>query len=158
MIEFEVNSETQRVRGFADRVDPLLRDFVNDVAEEVRQQALDFAPVGDSGILSNHGVVRSQANKRIGGYYTAEVTLNRQVEYAKWVHDGTGTYGPKRRRITPKNSRFFVFEGRNMKTRRVRSIEGQESNPFLTKAFEYVNNVYTPARLSELRLALSAVT
>jgi len=90
-------------------------------------------------------------------FYEATVELNPFVEHAKWVHEGTGIYGPYHTPIVPKTKHFLIFyiDGRKFRKRRVK---GQRANPFLTEAFIYVSNSYSPAKLSELRVELAALT
>jgi hypothetical protein len=97
----------------------------------------------------------------IGGitrsFYEATVELNPMVPHSKWVHEGTGIYGPRATPIVPRSSPFLVF---NIGTDKfvLKSVMGQKANPFLTRAFEYVSNTYSPAKLSQLRLEIAAVT
>jgi phage gpG-like protein len=63
------------------------------------------------------------------------VLVGTNVNYARWVHDGTGIYGPagrpivprraKRLRFRPKGSRKFVY---------ARQVRGMVPNPFLRNA------------------------
>jgi hypothetical protein len=51
-----------------------------------------------------------------------------------YVQRGTGVFGPKRRRITPKRAKFLRFKpkGGNAYIYR-RSVAGMKPNPFLTR-------------------------
>ena len=53
------------------------------------------------------------------------------VRYAKFVHGGTGLYGAKKRKITPKKARELKTPYGYRK-----SIKGQKPNPYLLKAWE----------------------
>jgi hypothetical protein len=57
------------------------------------------------------------------------------VRYARFVHDGTGIYGPRGRVIRPKRRKFLRFRpkgtGRWVYARKVR---GMRPNPFLANA------------------------
>ena len=53
------------------------------------------------------------------------------VRYAKFVHGGTGLYGAKKRKITPKKARALKTPYGYRK-----SIKGQKPNPYLLKAWE----------------------
>ena len=63
------------------------------------------------------------------------VTIGTNVRYARWVHNGTGLYGPAHRYITPKSKRFMRFR---TKTSRgyvyARRVQGMRPNPFLASA------------------------
>lgn len=86
----------------------------------------------------------------------AEVELNPLVEHAKWVHEGTGIYGPFHRPITPRVAPYLVFHWHGRRFSK-KSVRGQPPQPFLTEAYVYVNNVYAPVRLSQLRAELGIV-
>lgn len=59
-----------------------------------------------------------------------------KASYAKFVHNGTGIYGPKKRKITPKKARALKTPYGFKK-----SIKGQKPNPYLENAFnEYVKS------------------
>lgn len=88
---------------------------------------------------------------------TAQVLLNPELPYAKWVHNGTGIYGPMRRPYTPRTKPFMVFWWHGRKWFK-RTVKGQRPQPFLTEAYDYVNDVYAPVRLSQLRAELDAIT
>lgn len=88
-------------------------------------------------------------------HYSAAVFLNPELDYARWVHEGTGIYGPFHAPITPTVSPFlrFRWHGRRFKKK---SVRGQNPQPFLTKAYAYVNNLYANAKVSQLRAELAA--
>ena len=62
--------------------------------------------------------------------------------YARFVHDGTGIYGPHHRRITPKRGKVLVFPSKVYGRKRgkyagkvvVRSVKGMRPNAFLADA------------------------
>jgi hypothetical protein len=56
--------------------------------------------------------------------------------YAKWVHDGTGIYGPKARPITPKSAKYLAFKWkkRGNKQMFLKSVKGMKPNPYLKDA------------------------
>jgi len=190
-----------------------LKDFVNDLARETERKAKELAPLGPTGALKMHGVIRHDAIETIvpgtfssegapgshvteapafgGGFlvrggnpanrgqftsasksfqpghvfggtlgrsdYTAVVELNPQVQHSIWVHNGTGIYGPRRSPIVPRRAKFLVFNYRGRKWVK-RSVKGQRPQPFLTESFDYVNDVYTPAKMTELKAAIAART
>lgn len=82
------------------------------------------------------GRLRASINTQLvvrGGRPVAVVGTN--VFYARWVHDGTGIYGPRHRRIVPVRRRRLRFRphgsGRYVYARSVRGMPG---NPFLANA------------------------
>lgn len=66
---------------------------------------------------------------------TLVVRIGTNVEYALWVHDGTGLYGPMHRPITPKTKRYLRFRPHGSSTYvYARSVKGMRPNPFLESA------------------------
>lgn len=81
------------------------------------------------------GALRSDIGvqlRTLGGHPVVRVGTNKK--YARWVHDGTGIYGPHRRRITPTTKKALAFRGRNGRRVVVRSVRGMEKNEFLKDA------------------------
>lgn len=67
-----------------------------------------------------------------GGVTGAQVGTN--LFYAKYVHDGTGIYGPTGQRITPRTGKkALVFDGRDGETF-ARYSSGQRGTQFLLRA------------------------
>ena len=55
--------------------------------------------------------------------------------YALFVHEGTGIYGPKRTLIKPKRARVLVFQPKNgVRKVFVKSVKGMPRNRFLADA------------------------
>lgn len=61
--------------------------------------------------------------------------IGTNVKYARFVHDGTGLFGPEHHYIVPRHGKFLVFTPKGelvaVFTKRVR---GMEPNPFLKDA------------------------
>jgi bacteriophage HK97-gp10 putative tail-component len=67
------------------------------------------------------------------GYPAVRVGSN--LEYARFVHDGTGIYGPRHHMITPLTSKYLVFKpkgGSHLVF--AKSVKGMRPNPFLADA------------------------
>lgn len=63
------------------------------------------------------------------------VQVGADVRYARWVHDGTGLYGPHATLIRPTRGRFLVFTPKGAAGAVfVRSVRGMVANPFLVDA------------------------
>lgn len=66
------------------------------------------------------------------------VEVGPSVYYAVYVHDGTGLYGPKKKKfvIRPKRKKAlkFVFQGKEMIRAKVEQ-EGQKAQPFMDDAW-----------------------
>lgn len=81
------------------------------------------------------------------------VRVGSNVRYAVWVHEGTGIYGPRRRRIYPRRGRFLRWPninnrypltggprryqgGRTRSFVYARSVAGVRGRPFLVDALQ----------------------
>lgn len=70
------------------------------------------------------------------------VRVGTGVYYAKWVHDGTGIYGPKKMPIKPTKARVLVFKSKVYGAKKGKyaglvfaaSVKGMKPNPFLKNA------------------------
>jgi hypothetical protein len=70
------------------------------------------------------------------------VRVGTSVYYARWVHDGTGIYGPRHTLIKPKLGKVLVWKSRIYGAKKgkwagkvvVRSVKGMRPNPFLANA------------------------
>lgn len=117
---------------------PVARDLLKRgirVQSKARRNLAGSADSGprriDTGLLrasiaTNLGLRGSQLVMRVGtGVY-----------YARWVHDGTGIYGPRGQKITPRTAKFLVFRWKKMGNKLVvtKSVKGMKPNPFLKKA------------------------
>jgi hypothetical protein len=78
------------------------------------------------------GSIRYTTAVRRGDLVTAQVGSD--LHYARWVHDGTGVYGPHRSPIVPRTSRFMKFNSRlGFVVFTERSV-GQPGKPYLAEA------------------------
>lgn len=126
---------TIEVEGLEDiRALPALTQRV--VSRAVQLAALDIwgnvakeAPV-DHGRLAGSFEVNRQSD--------LQWSIYTNVNYAAFVHEGTGLYGPSRRRITPRNASVLAFEvmGKQVFTK---SVAGQAPNPYADRAVKRVN-------------------
>jgi hypothetical protein len=81
------------------------------------------------------GFTRSSITVKLVMTPTLAVTIGTGVHRARWIHDGTGIYGPRHQKITakhgkvlrfkPKGSSFFIYR---------HSVKGMKPNPFLKDA------------------------
>ena len=96
----------------------------------VKNKAQRLCPV-------NNGRLRQSIEVEMaveGGVPVARVGTN--VEYALWVHEGTGIYGKRGRPITPVRAKALRFTPRGGPTLFRRSVAGQRGVPFLTDALD----------------------
>jgi hypothetical protein len=91
----------------------------------------------------NTGLLRSSVQARpaiIDGRPGARVGTG--LRYARWVHDGTGIYGPRHTKITPKRAKALVFRSKTHGRKSgkfagkvvVSSVKGMKPNRFLADA------------------------
>lgn len=81
------------------------------------------------------GALRSDIQvqlRTLGGHPVVRVGTNKR--YARFVHDGTGIYGPRRRRIVPTTKKALAFQSRRGRRIVVRSVRGMPPNEFLKDA------------------------
>lgn len=70
------------------------------------------------------------------------VRVGTNVAYAKWVHDGTGLYGPKKSLIRPKQAKALRFRSKVYGAKKgkyagwvfAKHVKGMKPNPFLKNA------------------------
>lgn len=64
------------------------------------------------------------------------VLVGTNVKYARFVHDGTGLYGPRHRLIRPVRRKFLRFKPRGSRGKFVyaRAVKGSPGNAFLANA------------------------
>lgn len=106
-------------------LDKALRNFIYRVGAETVNVAKEHtAPIKTGNLKRDINVIRVDARS---------VTIGNTagVRYAKFVHGGTGLYGAKKRKITPKKARALKTPYGYRK-----SIKGQKPNPYLLKAWE----------------------
>lgn len=66
---------------------------------------------------------------------TPAVLVGTNVNYARYVHNGTGLYGPRHAPIRPRRAKFLRFKPRGSKRWvYARQVKGMRPNPFLTNA------------------------
>lgn len=87
----------------------------------------------------NTGHLRSsiQVQLRTVGGVGPVVRVGTNVRYSRYVHDGTGLYGPRRRKIRPRRAKALRFKGaRYGKSGYIyaHSVKGMKPNHFLSDA------------------------
>jgi len=87
----------------------------------------------------------------------SSITLPSIPRHARWVHEGTGLYGPLKRLIYPRTAPFMVFHSLGQWWK-LPSVKGQKPNPYLEEAFRDVEATYAPVRLQKLRAEIKLLT
>lgn len=98
----------------------------------------------NTGALSNS--VKVSVSAITNDYLAVRVGSN--LDYAIFVHDGTGIYGPRKMKIVPRRARALVFRSKIYGAKRgrwrgyvvVRSVKGMKPNPFLKEALPAFKN------------------
>lgn len=102
------------------------------IGRRIERVAKEMCPV-DRGRLRSSIAARLEVGD--GGLPVVIVGTN--VEYAAFVHEGTGLFGPRHAPITPKNGNALVFKVAG-RTVFARSVKGAPGRPFLRTAMEQV--------------------
>jgi len=149
----------------------LLKETVDDITDQIELEARERAPQGETGALKRHPVKRDEgfigfesARTSTGEFAPTKgtlviresLTIPRQPKHAKWVHDGTGIYGPLHKLIKPRKQPYMIFEIDGQEFRR-RFVRGQRPQPYLKEAFEFIDHTYTPVRLEILQAQINAL-
>jgi hypothetical protein len=90
----------------------------------------------DSGRLRGSLTIATEP-RNVLGISTFAVLIGTNLSYARWVHDGTGIYGPTGAPIVARGGTYLVFKSKT--TGRLvftRSVRGQEGVAFLKEALE----------------------
>jgi hypothetical protein len=84
----------------------------------------------------NNGVLRDTTQARpVLWKGLPAARIGTPVWYARLVHNGTGLFGPKKRKITPKAKKALRFKPKGSAQVIIRrSVQGMEANPFLKDA------------------------
>lgn len=84
------------------------------------------------------GLLRSSIQVNLVSTAKPKVRIGTNRKYARWVHDGTGIYGPRRVPITPKRGKVLVFKSKAFGGPKgkvfARSVKGMRKNQFLKDA------------------------
>lgn len=111
----------------------LVADVVDEVTAEVANAARRRAPV-DRGQL--RASIRSETRQH-GPQVVGEVWSS--LEYAAYVHQGTGIYGPTGRPIRPRRARVLSWDQPGVGRLFAREVRGQRPQPFLAEALAEVS-------------------
>lgn len=178
------------------KAEALTARAVNEIAQEIEDEAKRQAPKGPDGTLKLHPVDRDEVFGKVvptafqfgGGVsakgeggrfvkgtfdprqeeiYRAVITVAEEPKHAKWVHDGTGVYGPTGNPITARNpDGYMVFHKSRWPTAKIlvrthyrfKSVQGQPAQPYLDQAYLIVNSRIVPQRITRLQAEISAIT
>lgn len=103
-----------------------LNNFAYRIASKIANEAQDIAPVRTRNLRNDIKVYEE-------GDMVMSVGNSNLASYAKYVHNGTGLYGPHKKRIFPKTKKALAFTYKGKKMVR-KSVKGQRAQPYLTDA------------------------
>lgn len=93
----------------------------------------------------NHGLLRASVATQLGTYGAdLSMRVGTNVYYARWVHDGTGIYGPHGTPIVPRHAQALKFFWKKIgSTVYAKSVKGMRPNPFLKEALPFADGKKT---------------
>lgn len=115
------------------------------------QPGASFAIRGPRGFVPGRGTAAKETVSHI------EITLPDHPEYARWVHTGTGVFGPYKTPIVPVHAKRLIYYQHGEK-HIARSVKGQPAQPYLHQAYEFVDRDYVPKRIALLRTEIKFAT
>jgi len=122
--KWEVEFNQEDLKRYLDLVGQVFARATENLAKDVWGNIGREAP-------TRHGKLAGSFNlERLDEY---SWMISSPTEYALFVHEGTGIYGPVGQRIVPKRARFLVFEWKG-RTWFLKSVAGQRPNPYVDRA------------------------
>lgn len=112
------------------------REFrLGEKGEQFKEELLNL--VAEEGVLHMESVTPKRTGR---GAYSYRVInrggntreINNSTFYLPYVNDGTGIYGPRHARITPKNAKFLHFTWKGQEWF-LRSVRGQKPRRFVER-------------------------
>jgi len=151
MNNFEIKINQKGVKKAPERFKKHCFFGLSKIMELSEQEAKKFAPIrsgrlggssGGRGGITNRVEIKGD---NIIGILNAIALSEDGKNYAKFVHDGTGIYGPRKKPIFPVRAKVLSFRI-NGKKIFAKSVKGQKPNPFLKKgidsAAKYAQNIF----------------
>lgn len=138
----------KKAKSFAE-LEALIRDFIPDPEPTVKALNGTLMRVGRriintirishewkdrSGKLNNSHYVKQKGNLKIA--LGNDAKSEKGAPYAKFLHDGTGIYGPTRRPIVPKVKPNLVFKLPSGQLIRTKSVNGVKPMRWLPKEWD----------------------
>ena len=135
----------------------LLLETVNDITNRAHSLELTYAPEGPTERL-RESIFKHNPRGFLHDVAVGIVGVDQKVApHARFVHGGTGIFGPRRSPIVPRRAKYLTFfwhkAGKWMK---VKSVRGQPAQPFTAEAFHVLTREYVPYRVERLRAQLRA--
>lgn len=127
----------------------VIRRALADIQNAIYVEAAAHAP----GSLERAIERRRPATLKGGDQYVANIRLTNRPRHTRWVHEGTGLFGPRHTPIVSRRGNIMQFtsNGRKVFTR---TTTGQRPQPFFREAVEKIRHTYIPARIKQLQVEL----
>lgn len=111
------------------RVAGQLRTLLDDKQTKMRRVVLAGEAIAKREAPVKRGTLRRSITSRVESGGDRGV-IGTNLKYARPVHDGSGLYGPKKKRIVPVTKKALFWKGA---AHPYRSTKGQRPNPFFTR-------------------------
>jgi hypothetical protein len=126
MIKIKMTTEMKMVlKKLGDFKVQGIRAGMLNLVETIEAKAVKFVPVRTSNLLNSITSSVSPDGKK--------GLIKATAPYAKYVHEGTGLFGPFKMLIKPKTKKALFWEGA---AHPYRSVKGQKPNRFFLKAIK----------------------
>lgn len=124
------------VRVTTDLDEAALTDVVREIVDEVTTATTNEARIR---CPVEYGPLRASLRQEVDvrGNLVVGIVYS-DLEYAAYVHIGTGIYGPEGRPIRPVRAKVLTWQPRGGPRRFAREVKGQRPNPFLVEALRHV--------------------
>jgi len=124
--------ELQRLfKRFPAIVGEELKYTVKEVASLILETEKKEAPIGSY----KGGNLRRSIEMKLFNI-GAMIGPGKSANYALYVHEGTGIFGPKGSYITPKKAKMLAFRGRDGRMVFAKRVAGQKPNPFVQRTVD----------------------
>lgn len=134
LIEISISANLKKIiDGLSpENIKAAMKAGMQNLVSHVEARAVQFTPVKTSNLVNS--ILSYVADGGATGILKATAT------YAKFVHDGTGLYGPLKKEITivAKDKKALYWPGAKHPVKKV-TQKGIHPNPFFTKALKQVN-------------------
>ncbi len=119
----------------------LLRGPGGPVVQTVDRYTRRTANAARAGAPVDTGHLRASIDTSVRTTSTRVIgRVSSPLDYARFVHDGTGIYGPRRRPIRPKRAKMLAFRPKGGRTVVfAREVKGTKPRPFLLRALREVS-------------------
>lgn len=117
-----------------DNIRSAMRAGMVNLISDVEARAVKLAPVRTSTLVRKGITSTVSPDGLMGRLFTTD-----EAPYAKYVHDGTGLYGPHKQKIIilPKNKKALFWPGAKHPVKKVVQ-KGIKGNPFFKKALREI--------------------